>query len=125
MPSTEQTSQQKEIVRLEKKYWAAMKENDVERAVALTRFPCTVAGPQGAMQVSEEQYRRLMSVQEKGHFKGIQVKNAQVDLLNPSTALINYSTVVDGMKMTDVSMWVRDGKRWRCAFHSENPLLDS
>lgn len=32
-------SVQNEIINLEKKYWTAMTENDVESAVLLTRFP--------------------------------------------------------------------------------------
>ena len=35
---------QNEIVGLERKYWDAMKNNDVETAVQLTKFPCNIVG---------------------------------------------------------------------------------
>ena len=49
-----------EILHMERRYWDAMKNNDVEAAVALKKFPCVISGPQGARRVTEEQYRELM-----------------------------------------------------------------
>lgn len=110
-----------EILELEEKYWDAMRENDVETAVALTKFPCTVAGPHGARRVTESEYRELMLAMNGDDYKGIELKNPMVDFLNDNTALISYTTCVKGMKMLDVSTWVCEGGQWVCAFHSETP----
>lgn len=113
---------QNEIIVLETKYWDAMKNNDIETAVSLTKFPCTVTGPQGAQRVTEAQYRDLMNAADSSKYKDIEIRDAHVDILSESTALISYQTLVNGMKMLDVSTWVREDDKWVCAFHSENPL---
>lgn len=111
-----------EILHMERRYWEAMKNNDVEAAVALTKFPCVISGPQGARRVTEEQYRELMESMNGDEYKGIEIKDPHVDILTDDTALISYSTEVNGMKMLDVSTWVREDDKWVCAFHSENPV---
>lgn len=73
------------------------------------------------MRITEKEYRQMMWAHNPDQFKGIELTDAKVDLLNEDTALISYSTEVNGMSMLDVSTWVREGKEWRCAFHSENP----
>ena len=110
-----------DIFILEKKYWAAMKNNDIEAAVSLTKFPCIVTSPKGAMRVSEAQYRQMMQKNEASQYKGIEIVDPHVDILNDDTALISYNITHNGMKMLDVSTWVREGNKWVCAFHSENP----
>ena len=110
-----------DIFILEKKYWDAIKKNDVEAAVSLTKFPCIVASPKGAMRVNEAQYRQMMQKNEVSHYKGVEIVDPHVEILNNDTALISYNITHDGMKMLDVSTWVREGNKWVCAFHSENP----
>ena len=109
------TPTKNEILGLERKYWNAMKSNDVDTAISLTKFPCAMASPKGFQKVSEEQYRKIMD-----SMKGDQYKD--VEILNDNTAMIAYSVEMKGMKMMDVSTWVRDGEKWVCAFHSENPV---
>ncbi len=111
-----------EILGLERMYWDAMKNNDVESAISLTKFPCTISGPQGTRRVSEKEYRKLMSSMKGDCYEGVQIENPEVDVLGTDTALISYSTQVKGMKMLDISTWVRDGGKWVCAFHAENPM---
>lgn len=116
------TKTQKEIVSLEEKYWDAMKNNDIEAAVSLTKFPCTVVSPKGAQRISEQEYRKMMSSNKGDSYKEIEIKNPQVDILNKDTALISYSIQHNGMNMLDVSTWVNENGKWLCAFHAENPL---
>lgn len=111
-----------DIFNLEKKYWHAMKNNDVDTAVALTKFPCTVAGPKGAQRISQDQYREMMQSNKGDQYKDVHIKDPHINIINENTALISYSIEIKGMKMLDVSTWVRDGDKWVCAFHSENPL---
>lgn len=111
-----------DIFKLEKKYWDAMKNDDVDTAVALTKFPCTVAGPTGAHRINKDQYREMMQANQGYQYKDIEIKDPHIDILNENTALISYSIEMKGMKMLDVSTWIREGDKWVCAFHSENPL---
>lgn len=110
------------IIQMEEKYWTAMANKDVESAVALTRFPCVITGPQGSRKVSEEEYRKLMKAIPEDAFKDIKMENPEVEQLNADTAVITYSTHVNGMKMQDVSTWIHEDGKWTCAFHAENPL---
>ena len=111
-----------EILNMEQKYWDAMKNQDIEAAISLTKFPCVVAGPKGIQKVKEEDYRKMMSSAKGDSFKGIELQNPEVAILNQDAAMISYSIKHNGMKMLDVSTWVREQGRWVCAFHSENPL---
>jgi hypothetical protein len=110
-----------QIIKLEKRYWNAMKSVDIEAAISLTKFPCIVAGPSGTRRVSEDEYRELMRAIDSNAYKNVEIRDPEVDLLNDETALISYTTEMGGMEMQDVSAWVRDDNGWRCAFHSENP----
>lgn len=111
-----------EIISLEKKYWKAMADSDVETAVSLTRFPCIVTGPQGTRRISEEEYRSMMKAHPGDQFKEIELQNPHVDMLGNESAIISYETNVNGMRMSDLSTWIRQGDEWVCAFHSENPI---
>lgn len=113
---------QNEILRLEQKYLDAMKNNDVEAAVKLTKFPCVLSSPKGAQRIEEKEYRKMMESMNGDEYKGIDIENPQVDVLNRDTALISYSIKFNGMNMLDISTWVREDGQWTCAFHSENPI---
>lgn len=111
-----------EIIDLEKKYWQAMKEHDVDTAIELTRFPCLVAGPNGTRFVSEEEYRQLFEKQSGAEFQNVNIGKPKVELLGKDTAIISYESAVSGKKFSDISTWVRDGGKWICAFHMEAPV---
>jgi len=110
------------FLNLEKQYWQAMGNNDVEAAVALTKFPCIVAGPQGLLQVNESEYRKIMAKQRGDAYKDVELQDPKVRMLNEQTAIVAYTVLINGMKMLDVSTWIKDGTEWSCAFHSENPI---
>lgn len=111
-----------EILNMERKYWDAMQSQDIEAAVSLTKFPCTIASPKGVQRVNEADYRKMMSSSNGEAFKGIELQNPQVEVFNYDAAMISYSIKQNGVKMLDVSTWVREHGHWVCAFHSENPL---
>lgn len=111
-----------EIIKLENKYWSAIKTNDVETAVALTRFPVTLTSPKGAHTMSEDEFRKIMSSGDGAKAEGVQIQNPLVSQITDDVAIIAYEVKMNGMKMLDVSTWVRDDDEWTCAFHSENQL---
>lgn len=115
-------TQEQTFLQLEKQYWRAMGSKDVDAAVALTKFPCLVAGPLGLRQVEENEYRAMMNSLSGEAFQDVEIENAKVRILNDQTAIVAYNVHMNGMSMLDVSTWVKDGDKWACAFHSENPL---
>lgn len=112
---------QSQVLQLEKQYWQAMTDQDVETAISLTHFPCLVSGPQGSQQVTEEQYRKMMASSDGSQYKDVKLESPQVEIINENTAVITYATKVKGMKMLDTSLWIREGEGWTCGYHSEFP----
>lgn len=111
-----------EIVDMEKKYWQALIDKDVEAAISMTHFPCIVAGPQGANSISEDQYREMLKTSDTDKYDGIDIRDARVEVVNEDTAILTYLTQMNGSDMLDVSTWVHESNKWVCAFHSENPV---
>lgn len=112
---------QSQILQLEKQYWQAMTDHDVEAAISLTHFPCLVSGPQGTRQITEEQYRQMMAKDNGSQYKDVRIESSQVEVMNDQTAIITYATRVQGKKMLDTSLWIKDGEDWTCSYHSEFP----
>ena len=112
-----------EILSLEKKYWQAIKDSDVETALSLTRFPCIVTSSQGAMHVSEPEYKKMMQSNDPKRFKDAEMANPKVEVVNEETAIISYSLKVNGMNMIDLSTWIKMDGNWLCASHTETPEI--
>ena len=117
-----------ELLALEKRSWQAVKDNDLEAALALTDEPCIVAGAQGVASMSKEQFAGVM---RSANFRIEDVyinPDVQVRQLNDDTAVLAYNVrervTVDGKSLTmeaaDASTWVRRDGRWRCALHTES-----
>ena len=49
-----------ELIELEKQYWQAIKDKDMEAAVRLTDDPCIVTGAQGVGSIDRETYLEMM-----------------------------------------------------------------
>lgn len=121
----------REIIDLETRYWQAMKDKDVETALALTADPCIVTGAQGVSRIDADKYRRLM---EGGtwELRSFRFDDVEVLDLAEDAAVIGYNVteelLVDGKPLTltaaDASTWIRKGGEWRCALHTESPKGD-
>jgi hypothetical protein len=117
-----------EILDLERRYWQAMREQDVQTAVELTEFPCLIAGASGVRSVDQATYERMMT---GGSWK-IQAfeieEGAKIRQLTDDVAVIAYGVredmIVNGQPLKlhafDSSVWVRRGDGWKCAMHSES-----
>jgi len=123
------TEQENELLSLEKRYWQAMKDRDVEAALQLTDFPCIVAGPEGFMKVEEPAFREMMTAR-KDQIDRIELgEDAQVRLIRDDVAIVAYQLhsekTVDGKAVvtdaTDSSTWIRRDGQWKCAQHTEAP----
>ena len=121
-----------EILELERRYWQAMRDQDVRTAVALTEFPCLIAGASGVRSVDQDSYEKMMTARSwKIHHFEIE-DGAQVRQLTDDVAVIVYGVreeMTDEGKPVrlhafDTSVWVRRGDGWRCAMHSESVAAD-
>lgn len=117
---------EKELISLENQYWQALKDNDATAAVRLTDDPCIVAGAQG---VARLDHKRLAAMLETPSWvlKDFELKKMEVHLVSDDVAIVAYQVheevEVEGNTLTleasDCSTWVRRGRRWVCAAHTE------
>jgi uncharacterized protein (TIGR02246 family) len=129
--STTQTAE-REVLELEKQYWKAVQQKDVDTAVRLTDDPCIVAGSRGVSRVDRE---ALVAMMQKAPYtlNAFEVKDAEVRLLRDDVAILAYKVeeklTVEGEPVTleaaDTSVWIRRDGRWVCAMHSESLQGDS
>jgi ketosteroid isomerase-like protein len=121
-----------EIIELERQYWQAMKDRDVNTCERLTDFPCIVTGPHGVHRVPKEKFRGIMQAANYtiDEFK---FKDSEVRLLTDDVAIHAYNVheklTVDGEPLTmdaaQSSTWIRRNGQWVCALHTESIFGDS
>jgi uncharacterized protein (TIGR02246 family) len=115
-----------ELLDLERRYWQALKDKDVEAALELTDDPCIVTGAQGAGQIDHGTYRAMIE-NATWTIVDFEIRDPQVRLLGDDTAIVAYSVheklTVDEEPVefdaADTSTWVRRDGRWLCALHTE------
>ena len=121
-----------ELVALEKRYWQAIKDKDVDAALRLTDDPCIVAGSSGVARVDREKFITIMK-SAKYTLHNFEIKDsAEVRLLGDDVAILAYlvheELTVDGKPVSfdaaDSSVWVRRNGRWLCALHTESTQGD-
>jgi ketosteroid isomerase-like protein len=122
-----------ELLGLEKRYWQAVKDKDIDAAMRLTDDPCIVAGARGIARVDRQKFMAIM----KGApytLHEFEIKDdAEVRLLGDDVAILAYNVheelTVEGKPVTldaaDSSVWVRREGRWVCALHTESIAGDS
>ena len=126
-----QDSVNKEILGLEKKYWTAMVDKDLDAAVELTDFPCLVTSSHGVMSVDKSQFEEMFRTNE-GEIRSFEFNEdkAEVRMVSPDTAVIAYPVntkfTKEGREVEidaiDTSTWIRRDGRWVCAMHTETEL---
>jgi ketosteroid isomerase-like protein len=117
-----------ELLDLERRYWQAIQDKDVEAAMRLTDDPCIVAGAQGIARLDRESMNRMM---ESGAYtlNSFELSDdAQVRMLGDNVAILAYKVreelTVEGepvsLEAAEASTWVRRNGRWLCALHTES-----
>jgi ketosteroid isomerase-like protein len=118
---------EKELFDLERDYWQAVQENDVDAVNALTDYPCLIAGAQGVASVDEKQMSATLSAATRA-LKAFKLsEDMQVRLVSDDVAVVAYKVhrdlSVDGkpvaLDAADTSVWVRRNGSWLCAAHTE------
>jgi hypothetical protein len=120
-----------EVLGLEKRYWQAIKDKDIEGAKRLTDFPCIVSGAKGVGSIDETTFGQMMK-SANYTLNRFEIKGEQIRMLRDDVAVLAYQVreelTVDGKPVTldasDLSTWVRRGGRWVCAAHTESVTGD-
>jgi uncharacterized protein (TIGR02246 family) len=117
---------EKELVQLEKQYWQAMKEKNVEAAMRMTDDPCIVTGAQGVASIGRDAFKGMMT-DASWSLHDYDVSDVQVRMLSDDVAIVAYKVTEDltvegkpvKLEAADSSTWVRRSGRWLCALHTE------
>jgi uncharacterized protein (TIGR02246 family) len=120
-----------ELLGLEKRYWQAIKDKDIEAAKRLTDFPCIVSGSKGVGSIDEKTFGTMMK-SANYTLNRFEIMSEQVRMLRDDVAVVAYQVreelTVDGKPVTldaaDSSTWVRRDGRWVCAAHTESVAGD-
>jgi ketosteroid isomerase-like protein len=119
---------EQDLIKLEKSYWEAIRDRDVEQAMRLTDDPCIVAGSQGVMTVDRQAFAGMMRSTAFSINEFELGPNLKVRLLTDDVAIVAYEVkekaTVEGkpvsLEAADTSVWVRRNDRWVCALHTES-----
>ncbi len=125
-PATKPVEQ--ELLDLEKQYWQAIKDKDVDTAMHLTDDQCIVTGAQGVARIDRETLAGMIKATPYTLNDFKVSDDAHVRLLCDDVAIVAYKVreelTVEGKSVTleaaDASAWVRRNDRWVCALHSES-----
>ena len=118
---------EKELVKLERQYWQAIKDKDVDAMMRLTDDPCIVTGAQGVGRLDHKAFRGMMKDAGWSLREFELGDDVQVSLLRDDVAVVAYVVTEEltvgnqpvTLKAADSSTWVRRDGRWVCAVHTE------
>ena len=120
------------IIDLETRFWQSMVDKDAKLAKSMIAQECLLTGPMGATKIDPDRYESLT---EEGQWTLRSFRLSDVDVIMPSdeVAVIAYKVHQKGemkgkpmdMKCADSSTWVRAGKSWKCALHTETMLQNA
>jgi ketosteroid isomerase-like protein len=114
------------LIDLERSYWQAMQDKDVDTALGMTLDPCLVAGASGVMSVDRQAFSKMLK-NAPWEIEEFLLDNIHVQLLSDDVALVAYKIheklKVEGKPLSidcaDTSTWVRRDGEWFCASHTE------
>ena len=118
---------ERELIGLEKEFWRAIQERDVDTALQLTSYPVVVAGASGVSTLERDKFAAMMK--EGGYtLDSFELDQFKIRKLTEDVAIVAYhvreQVTIDGKQIVvdanDASTWVRHGKSWQCALHTES-----
>ena len=121
------TTMENELVDMERQYWQAIKDKDVNAAIELTDDQCIVAGATGVASINREAFAGMLNSSAWALNDFEFIGDVQVRVLTDDVAIVGYKVIeqltVEGKPLTleaaDASTWVRRDGRWLCALHTE------
>jgi uncharacterized protein (TIGR02246 family) len=116
-----------ELAKLERQYWQAVKDKNIEAMAQLTDERCTVAGAQGAQSMDRAHLKQMMK-SATWSLREFDLTDIEVRPITDDVAVVSYQVredaEVDGkpaaLEAADTSVWVRRDGRWLCALHTES-----
>ena len=117
------------IVDLETRFWKALVDKDCGAAAAMIAEECLIAGRSGAMRIDPDKYKAMM---KDGQWRLDRFEFSDVKVIFPTedTAVVAYKVRQQGefkgepmdMQCADSTAWVKEGRAWKCALHTETVL---
>ena len=120
------TDTEQNLIGLERAYWRAMQDKDIDAALSMTLDPCLLAGASGVMSVDKPAFVKMVK-SAAWRIEDFRLDNFHVRMLGDDVALVAYKVheelTVDGKPVSidcaDTSTWVRRDGEWMCASHTE------
>jgi ketosteroid isomerase-like protein len=117
------------IVDLETRFWKALVNKDTQKAAALIADECLITGPSGAMRIDPDKYKAMMQ-DGKWTLDTFEFSDLKVIFPAEDTAVVAYKVHQKGelkgqpmdLECADSTAWVKDGREWKCALHTETIL---
>ncbi|MBD9370386.1 nuclear transport factor 2 family protein [Xanthomonas sp. XNM01] len=117
-----------DIMTLERQFWQAMQDMDMETAVSLLDSPSITVAARGVVRFAPDQYR-AMAQSGNGRITAFAFFDEQVIFPAPDVAVAAYGAMqaftVNGehhdMVVYDTTTWVRKNGRWLACAHTETP----
>ncbi|HVK62669.1 MAG TPA: nuclear transport factor 2 family protein [Bdellovibrionales bacterium] len=117
-----------ELIGLEKKYWQALKDRDVQAALKLTADPCVVTGAQGVGVMTLQQMEEMSKSADYRLNSFEFVGEPDVISVTDDVAVVAYKVkedlTVDGkpvkLEAAESSTWVKREGNWVCVLHNES-----
>jgi hypothetical protein len=121
---------ERKILNLENEYWQALRERDVDAALALTADPCLLVGASGVRRIDHRTYETMMR-DESWRIDSFKIgDDVAVEMLSRNAAIIAYSVHEDmtvngeprSIDAAESSTWIRKDGKWVCVSHTESFL---
>ena len=121
------TSSEETVIELERRYWQALKDKDVDAVLGMTDDPCLVTGAQGVAEIDHKTFEQMMRSAAWTIDAFALGDDVHVRMLGEDVAVVAYKVheelSVEGHPLTldaaDASTWVRRDGHWLCVAHSE------
>lgn len=118
---------EKQVIELERQYWQAIKDKDVDAVLSMTDDPCIVTGAQGVAEIDHKTFENMMRTASWKIDAFTLSDDMQVRMLGEDVAVVAYKVhedlTVEGKPVTldaaDSSTWVRRDGHWLCVAHTE------
>lgn len=115
-----------ELLDLEKQFWEAMKERDVDTAMQLTADECILTGAQGVSNIKKQALGDMLQ-NAPYELHAYELKDPVVREIQDDVAILAYNVheelTVDGkpvkLDAADSSTWIKRDGQWRCVLHTE------
>ena len=117
------------IVDMETHFWKALVNKDTGAAAEMIAEECLITGPSGAMRIDPGKYTAMM---EDGQWTLDTFEFSDLKVIFPAedTAVVAYNVHQKGelkgepmdLQCADSTAWVKDGRKWKCALHTETIL---